>query len=228
MNIKTCLSITAFAALFAIHPANAAPPSESPSLGGLKFGESPSAAAAAASTLGIKLTKTTNYNQTGTIAPSIAFEEYGDAYDNSLNIQYSRITQKIVAISRQIKFPKPIPLPEMQKSVAARFGRETSGPKYNYNFERNSMHQFAWDREGTVVQTVRCDVHLLPIRTSESNCGTAASSSLISQDGYVTGQSIVAVDWATLHDEIVKANASASALRKKQMEEAAKNSIPKL
>ena len=149
-------------------------------------------------------------------------------YDNSLKVQYSRITQKVVGISRQLKFPQTIPISEMHKALKSRFGAETSGPKFNYNFERNQMHQFAWSRNGQVVQTVRCDVSLLPVTIGDQNCGLAASSGFIMQGDYATGQSITVFDWSTFYDETQSANKSMAEQRQRQLDEAAKRPIPKL
>lgn len=231
-------SIALVSVLISSAMAFAAPPnSESFVVSGIHFGDSADQVQQVAKSLGLRLARAMEYLPRGEYPKAIASQQFRkpcpecslnmpDPRFETLEVQYSRITGRVIAISRTLVFDKPVHVDQMRQTIADRFGKLAT----------SDNGTFAWRRDGTQERKFEMDQHCgvggaMPVLHRKPGCGFAAQftyETARNNPELVTSQSLAVFDWKDYDEEMAAAEQSELDQKAKAVQDSKQREIPRI
>lgn len=236
MHIRHIFCLSAFLLNISVF---AGPPDiENFAISGIHFGDSVGQVKAVVNILNLKPVGAAEYQAYGNLPNALAYQEFGntclecrirrDPRYETLEVQYSRISGRVVAISRTLMFDKPVLKEAMQKTIIERFGRETS------SLNNDHVFSYAWRKNGRLERPYEQDQHCggrsLPALQRAKNCGLSALFSFdVAKDNeeLVVSQHLQVFDLASYDEEMAVAEQSAMDRKSKELEDSKTRNIPR-
>ena len=234
MDIRLCVfGLILAATLSGLAPLAHAqmPPADALVIGGLKLGDTKPMVLEAAKKLGLVLLKEGTYDTNTLAYQDFAVKDYLIRDKNSLIVQFSPVSQKVVGIGRFVYFDQPLPRTNVYKATVERFGR----PQFHIGANELTMVQsgslnFGFDTNGIWVKGVRCNVVELPIFRSSNDCGLGITVRNFSgnENIYWAGQGINIFDFKTMYKELTEIQDSKDQAQSNKLKAAGSLAVPRL